>query len=134
MQPISAIAPGAVQAPRSAAGVREPREVLQPEEEGQGRPRKPVMDEYVPEERGAPDPRADKKASGGRAERTTCDTGAVDRELETLRKRRADLEQQLHAETDGRKMEELEKKLAQVEGELRQKDNDTYRRQHAVFS
>ena len=28
---------------------------------------------------------------------------------------------------------ELEKKLAQVEGELRQKDNDTYRRQNSEF-
>lgn len=31
-------------------------------------------------------------------------------------------------------MKELEKKLAQIEEELSQKDNDTYRRQNAVIS
>ena len=35
---------------------------------------------------------------------------------------------------DEMKARELEKELAQVERELSRKDNDTYRRQHTVFS
>ena len=35
---------------------------------------------------------------------------------------------------DKEKAKVLEKKLAQIEGQLSQKDNDTYRRQNAVIS
>ena len=38
------------------------------------------------------------------------------------------------ASGDEKKIQELEKKLRQVEQELIQKDNDSYRRQHTVFS
>lgn len=74
--------------------------------------------------------------SGGdrEAERCTCNTDKVDRELEKLREKRADLEKQLNSESDEGKARELERKLSQVENELRQKDNDTYRRQHSVFT
>lgn len=37
-------------------------------------------------------------------------------------------------ETDETKVEDLKAKLAQVEMELSQKDNDTYRRQHATYT
>ena len=45
------------------------------------------------------------------------------------------LEQQIKAAAgDKEKVKVLEKKLAQIEGQLSQKDNDTYRRQNAVIS
>ena len=86
----------------------------------------------------------DKKAeqpevkSGGReddAEEVTGNTDAVDREIEKLKKKKQQLEQQIRkASGDEEKTKELEEKLAQVESELAQKDNDTYRRQHAVVT
>lgn len=75
-----------------------------------------------------------KKDSDGRAENCTCNTDQVDREIEKLKREQQELEKQLHSETDDAKIRSLEKRLAQVESELRQKDNDAYRRQHAVFS
>lgn len=54
MQPNSGAIPGAAQSPISAAGVNEPSKVLRPEDGTQGRPLKPVMDEYVPEEKQEP--------------------------------------------------------------------------------
>ena len=38
------------------------------------------------------------------------------------------------ASGDEKKVRELERKIAQVEQELSLKDNDTYRRQHTVFT
>lgn len=69
-----------------------------------------------------------------KAERCTCDTDKVDREIKTLKKKREELERQIHSETDETRARELEAELARVEAELSQKDNDAYRRQHAVFS
>lgn len=60
-------------------------------------------------------------------------TDKVDGEIEGLKAKAAQLSQQL-AGADPFRQDELAKQLAQVEDELRQKDNDTYRRQHAVFS
>lgn len=59
----------------------------------------------------------------------------VDREIEKLKEDKKQLEQQIQAaEGDEEKIKELEKKLTQIEGELSQKDNDTYRRQNAAIS
>lgn len=75
---------------------------------------------------------------GGReddAEEVTGNTDAVDREIRKLKKQKQQLEQQIRkASEDEEKTKELEKKLAQVESVLSQKDNDTYRRQHAVIT
>ncbi len=76
----------------------------------------------------------EKKVSGDKAESCTVNTDKVDREIEKLKKKQEELERQINAETDDTKIKELEKELAQVESELRRKDNDAYRRQHAVFS
>ena len=57
-------------------------------------------------------------------------TDKVDREIERLKKKRQELEHRLNTETDEAKIKDLERQLSQVERELRQKDNDTYRRQH----
>ena len=148
----------------AAAGVKEPPQVRQAEAGPPARSRTPVVDEYVPEEKQEPsgrywlgkdengkpkvcfdDPeRADEKSSdapapankakGDKAERCTGSTDQVDREIERLRRRKETLEQQISSQTDGVRIRELERKLAQTERELAQKDNDTYRRQHTVFS
>lgn len=74
----------------------------------------------------------DPKKSG---EKCVGNTDQVDREIKRLKERQQQLEQQIQtAAGDEQKTRELEKKLAQIEGELRQKDNDTYRRQHSSFS
>lgn len=70
-----------------------------------------------------------------KAEECTTNTDNVDREIQKLKEEKKQLEQQIRAMTgDEEKVKELEKKLAQIEGELSQKDNDTYRRQNAVIS
>ena len=58
----------------------------------------------------------------------------MDREIEALKKRREQLKRQLESAADPDKAQKLEQKLAQVEAELTQKDNDAYRRQNAVYS
>ena len=68
------------------------------------------------------------------AEETTTNTDAVDQEIQALKKKREQLEQQLSAAADPAEAERLEQQLAQTESELRQKDNDAYRRQNAVIS
>ena len=75
-----------------------------------------------------------KKSATGNAEECTTNTDTVDREIEKLKEEKRQIEQQIQAETDENKVKELEKKLAQVEAELNQKNNDTYRRQNAVVS
>lgn len=68
-------------------------------------------------------------------EKCVVNTDKVDREIEKLKEKKQQLEQQIRsASGDEQKIRELEKKLAQVESELSQKDNDTYRRQNAVVS
>ena len=59
-------------------------------------------------------------------------TDKVDREIEKLKKKQQELEQRINTETDEAKIKDLEQQLAQVERELKQKDNDTYRRQHTT--
>lgn len=69
------------------------------------------------------------------AEKCTGNTDQVDREIEELKEKKKELEQQIRlASGDEKKVRELENRLAQVESELSQKDNDTYRRQHSNFS
>ena len=79
---------------------------------------------------------ADKGGSPERAEeKCTGNTDQVDREIEKLKEKKQQLEQQIKmASGDEEKVKELENQLVQVENELSQKDNDTYRRQHSVFT
>lgn len=108
--------------------------------DGDGSPRiffddpAPKTPEALPEEENAPPERPEKPASGEGAEKCTCDTGKVDREIQQLKKRREQLEGRLRTETDAAQIQALERQLAQVDRELAQKDNDAYRRQHAEFS
>lgn len=71
---------------------------------------------------------------GGKEEKCVGNTDAVDREIKRLKEKKETLEAKLDRETDGTRREALERQLAQVENELRQKDNDAYRRQHTVFT
>lgn len=108
-------------------------------------------DEYVPSEPEEPSGRywlkpdgdgtpklhfdgPEKPEGGKEAERCTGDTGKVDREIKGLKRRQAELERRLAMEPDEAKRAALEKELNQIERELSRKDNDTYRRQHTVFS
>lgn len=69
------------------------------------------------------------------AKTCTTNTDKVDREIEKLKEKKQQLEQQIRlALGNEEKVRELEKKLVQIEGELSQKDNDTYRRQNAEIS
>lgn len=170
MQSISGINSGAAQPSVPIADVDEPKKVRRPEDETRSRRQKPVMDEYVPEEKPEPTGRyrlgkdedgkpkiyfdapkraedtpdasdRDKSAEGPEksgsdkdGQSCTCNTDKVDREIEKLKKQKQELEQQINRETDESKIEDLKAKLAQIEKELSQKDNDTYRRQHAVYT
>lgn len=123
---------------------REPSGRYWPGRDGDGQPRiyfdDPQRAADAPEEPAA-GPEQDggakapeKKDRENKAERCTGDTGKVDREIEKLKRKRAELEQRLNTERDEAKREKLEQQLAQVEAELRQKDNDGYRRRNTVFS
>ena len=80
-------------------------------------------------------PKVDGDSQGKPAEVCIGNTDKVDREIEKLKEKKRELEQQIRsASGDERKIRELEKKLTQVEQELSQKDNDTYRKQHSEFS
>lgn len=77
------------------------------------------------------------KPAGGddKPEKCTTDTDSVDKEIEKLKEEKKQIQQQLrNVNGDEEKKKELERKLAQIESELAQKDNDTYRRQHAVVT
>ena len=76
-----------------------------------------------------------KEEPAKQAEKCTTNTDNVDREIEKLKEEKKQLEQQIKAAAgDKEKVKVLEKKLAQIEGKLSQKDNDAYRRQNAVIS
>ena len=148
MMPISGVNPGGAQPLAATEKMPGAPQVQTPEEEAQGRRSKPVLDEYVPEEPREPSGRywmgrdedgqpkiyfdgpEGKKDKG---ETWECNTDKVDREIEKLKKKRQELEQRLNAETDEATIKDLERRLAQVERELKMKDSDAYRRQNAVF-
>lgn len=62
--------------------------------------------------------------------KTTGNTDKVDREIEKLKQTQTQLKQKIAAAKEPKDKESLETQLAQVEAELKLKDNDTYRRQH----
>lgn len=105
---------------------------LVPEEEKEV-PRK--RDEYVPSEEDediglyAPP----KEEQEEQLESCTCNTDRVDEEIKRLHEKQEQLEQQLRA-AEGENAERIRKQLESVSAELAMKDNDTYRRQNAVFT
>ncbi len=93
-------------------------------------PARRTRDEYIPETKGDADSKRVKSEKSEKSEMWRCSTDKVDREIEKLKKQKAELEGKLSMEKDERKIQELESQLSQVERELSQKDNDTYRKQH----
>lgn len=84
-------------------------------------------------EKGTSQPKVRSDVPDKSAEKCTVNTDKVDREIETLRKKVQQLEQQVRsASGDEKKVKELA--LAQAKSELSQKANDTYRRQHSSVS
>ncbi len=69
-----------------------------------------------------------------KSESCTANTDKVDAELKRLKEKQEQLEQQLMSANDEERKKLLEKQLAAIESELAQKDTDSYRRSHAVFS
>ena len=70
-----------------------------------------------------------------KAETCTINTDDADKEIETLKEKKKQLEQQIAAAADDpEKAAGLKNQLAQIERELSQKDNDAYRKQNAVVS
>ena len=63
----------------------------------------------------------------------TTNTDNVDREIKQLKERAQQLKQRINS-AEGTEREYLEKQLKSIQSELFQKDNDNYRRQHAVIS
>lgn len=116
--------------------------------EASGAERSRMQDAYIPsgtmERQSAGVYRVTQSADGTRkiefdspaqkSEQCTTNTDKVDREIERFRQEKEQLEQQLRTVSDPQKAEQLQRQIEQTERELRQKDNDGYRRQHAVYS
>lgn len=63
----------------------------------------------------------------------TTNTDNVDREIKQLKEQAQQIKQRINS-AEGKERVHLEKQLKRVQSELSQKDNDNYRRQHAVIS
>lgn len=128
-------------------------------DETAGSPRK--KDEYIPSEKDEPiglyklsedengDPvidfdmvdsgknikseKSEEDDSEKKTESCTCNTDRVDEEIKRLKEKQEQLEQQLRA-AEGEAAKQLQKQLESVSAELAMKDNDSYRRQQAIFS
>ncbi len=97
-------------------------------------PAAPPAEDPVKEDRVVPEERAfDRYEPEDKSDTETCSTDRVDREIEQLKKRKEQLEQQLRTAAP-EQAEAIQRKLDQVNRELARKDTDAYRRQHAVFS
>lgn len=122
-------------------------------------PRRPVLDEYAPEEKREPSglywPETDENGGrricfdaagvpeespeGGKPEKNEPEvwrgnTDKVDSEIEKIKKKIEELKRQAASETDAEKQQKLERELAQLERELSRKDTDAYRRQRMEIS
>lgn len=82
----------------------------------------------------APQEKNGAKEPAPKEERCAGSTDQVDREIRRLKREKAELERQIAAEPREDKRRSLEKQLDQVEAQLRQKDNDAYRKRHTKFS
>ena len=71
-----------------------------------------------------------KKDKEAKAEKTTTDTDSVDKEIERLKEKKAELEQKLRT-ADEAKHQQIEAELNQVNAELLLKTTESYRREHS---
>lgn len=77
------------------------------------------------------------KKSGDKGQDKSCtvNTDKVDAEIKKLKEQKQQIEQQLNSvRDDEEKRKDLEQRLSQVESELRAKDSDSYRKQHATYT
>lgn len=68
------------------------------------------------------------RLAGRLPKKSTISTDKVNAEIKLLKNKKARLEQKISAQADN---PDLQHQLAQIENELRQKDNDTYRKLHS---
>ena len=71
-----------------------------------------------------------KKDKEAKAEKTTTDTDSVDKEIERLKEKKAELEQKLRT-ADEAKRQQIEAELNQVNAELLLKTTESYRHEHS---
>ena len=71
-----------------------------------------------------------KKDKEAKEEKTTTDTDSVDKEIERLKEKKAELEQKLRT-ADEAKRQQIEAELNQVNAELLLKTTESYRREHS---
>ena len=72
-----------------------------------------------------------KRDKEAQAEKTTTDTDAVDKEIERLKEKKAELEQKLRT-ADEDKRQQIEAELNQVNAELLLKTTESYRRENSA--
>ena len=145
----------------AATGIKETPDTSKTHDSPKTISAKPDVDRYTPEEKhtsiglyhvdaddsgkrkisfDAPEHTDDESAAPSEAApnpaKETCrgNTDKVNREIKELKQKKKELESRLRTETNEAQAEALEKELAKVERELSQKDNDSYRRQHTIFS
>lgn len=123
------------QTPQESAGVykvahdENGQQIIQVEEnQGNVKPQSAVSPQSAAEPQSEAEPRNETEKPT--IEKTVGNTDKVDREIKKLKQKKAELQQKIATTEDQKQRESLEKQLAQVEDELKLKDNDTYRRQH----
>jgi len=65
---------------------------------------------------------------------STINTDKVEQEIDQLNEKRNQIKLALRNVQDDDEKKDLENQLLQIEAELRMKDNDTYKKQHATYS
>lgn len=91
-----------------------------------------------------PDEQDDKKVSDSQgnpsddeknAVKCTVNTDSIEAEIKELKEERKEIQKQINqAADDPDKKAELEKQLSDIEAEIKEKDNDTYKKQHASYT
>lgn len=77
----------------------------------------------------------DSPSNKGDGLQCTVDTDKVDAEIKNLKKEKQQIEQEIQqTEGDDAKKAELEERLKEIDDELRTKDTDAYRKQHATYT
>lgn len=109
------------------------RDELVPEEKEVPRKRDEYVSSEEDEDIGLYAPPNDEDDPAKKSETTTCNTDRVDEEIKRLKEKQEQLEQKLRS-AEGENAERIKRQLESVSAELAMKDNDTYRRQNAVFT
>ena len=134
MQLISGISSGAAQPSVPIAGVDEPKKIRRPEDETRPRHQKPVMDEYVPEEKPEPTGRyrlgkdEDGKPKIYFDAPDASDASDRDKSAEGPEKSGSDKNgQSCTCNTDkvDREIEKLKKRKSELEGQLRMEQDES---------